>query len=241
MRGEEYFLVLIGKDGQIYRVFRNPVTLRKIDEHTVCYKNSKELVKTITSRTGSYIDPKDILKVQIWRQPNSKKDDFKVERGPLYKKDSAVLNADATASKFELYARDREFVLEFADRYSKVRNFKSLSTEIMAAIQNNVNYGEPLQELAEKVFSTYKGSRNVYFAIESYKNKKNKGKYNSNSSNRKINDNQKDSIEYARDLTKEEIEEVRLNYLMDHERELLDIDDFYNHEDISCFDAHRSM
>lgn len=234
MRGEEYFLVLIGKDGQIYRVFRKPVTLRKIDEQTVHYQNRRDLVKTIIERTGTYINPKDISKVQIWRQPNSKKEEYKLERGPLYKKDASVLNADATASKFELLAMDKDFVIEFVERYSKVRNFKNLSEEVKADIRNGVNYGEPLQELAEKVFSTYKGARNVYLAIESYKNKKNTSKKSN------LKDSGKDSIEYDKDLTKEEFEEVKLSYLMEHERELLDIEDFNNHEDMSCFDAHRS-
>lgn len=234
MRGEQYFLVLIGKDDTLYRVFRKPITLRKMDERTTKYKNKNELIKEILKNTGSYIDAKEIKSVEIWRQPNSKKDEYKKERGPLYQKDASVLNTDGVVSKFELMALDRNFALEFAKRYSKVKNFRSLSVGIQAAINNGESYIELFQELAEKVFSTYKGSRNAYFSMKDYENKKHKKNVKSNKTQ-----SNKDSILYEKDLTKEEFEEVRLQYLLEHERELLDIDDFNNHSEISPFDEHK--
>ena len=154
MSGEQYFLVLIDKNGVVYRVFRNPITLRQMDEKTTQYQNKTQLVKTIIENTHSYLKPKDIESVEIWRQPNSKKDEYKKERGPLYKKDASVLNTESVVAKFELMAMDKDFAIEFAKRYSKVRNFKGLASEIEALIRNNVDYSEPFQELAEKVFVT---------------------------------------------------------------------------------------
>jgi len=234
MKGAQYFLVLIDKNGTVYRVFRNPITLRQMDERTTKYKNKTELVKTILANTHSYLNPKDIEFIEIWRQPNSKKEEYKKERGPLYKKDASVLNAESVIAKFEIMAMDKDFALLFAKRYSKVKNFKGLASEIEALVTNNVDYSEPFQELSEKVFSTYKGSRNAYFAMRKFENNKLK-KVN----NTKV-DSIKDSIEYGKDLSEEEFEEVRLEYLIKYERELLDIDDFYNHQDISPFDAHKS-
>lgn len=234
MRGEQYFLVLIDKNGLIYRVYRKPITLKLMDERTTQYQNKKELIKTIIANTHLDIDVKEIESVEIWRQPNSKKEEYKKERGPLYKKDIAVLNTESVAAKFELMAKDRNFALEFSKRYSKVRNFKGLSSEIGALIRNNADYSEPFLELAEKVFSTYKGSRNAYFAMNDFENKKNKKKIPSKIDSSVIND------DIESDITKDEFDEMRIQYLMEHERELLDIDDFYSREDMSPFDAHRS-
>lgn len=237
MRGEQYFLVLVGCNDTIYRVYRKPMTLRQIDERTTKYKNKGELVKKILENTNVYLDPNEIAEVRILRQPNSKKNHYRKERGPIYKKDIEVLNEEGIRAKLEIMLMDKEFILAFIKRYGNVKNFWSLCSGIKSSICTGEDYSELLEELCQKVLSTYKGHRNTYFLINDYENKKRRKKI-VNYTNKK--DSSKDSIEYDKELTEEEFEEVRLNYLMEHERELLDIDDFSHNEELSCFDAHKS-
>jgi len=226
MKGEQYYLILIHKDGTKYRVYNKPVTLRTIDERTTKYLNKKELVSTIIKNTKIDIDPNDIKEVQILMKPNSKKEEYRKERGPLYKKDENVLYVEGVASKFELMMLDKSFVRDFIKKYKGIKNFNSIANTIEAEIRNNTSYVEDLSFLAEKLFSTYKGSRNIYLSIVDYENKKSKKKHSID----------RDIL----DITDEERREMTLRYLQDYDRELLDIEDFNGYEDISLFDAHKT-
>lgn len=237
MRGEHYYLVLIGKDGTKYKVFSKPITLKELDERTTRYENKNELISTIIKNKGLNMKPSDFKDVEIWMEPTGKdKDIYKRESSPLYKKDASVLNIDAVVSKFEVLMFDRAFALQFAKRYKNVRNFKPIAEGIEATIRNNGDYIELIQDLGEKLFKTYKGSRNIYICMKKYESSKDK----------KAPSSKPESIEtelntYASEynVSKSDIEESRLRYLLEHERELLDIEDFNEHRDLSCFDEHR--
>lgn len=228
MRGENYYLILVHKNGTKYRVYSKPITLKMMDMSTTRYENKNELVTTIINNLNIELNPKDIADVQIMMQPNLKKEEYKIEKGPLYKKDNTVLNQESVMAKYELMMLDKKFVKEFLKKYKGVKNFSNICNTIEAELSNGDNYIDSLTHLSEKLFSTYKGSRNIYLAIKKYENTKNKNKS-------KIN------VESALEITKEDKEEMLLNYLQKYERELLDIDDFTHHEDISEFDAHKKL
>ena len=117
MRGEQYYLILIDKNGVLYRVYKRPLTLLMIDERTTKYNNKKELIESIIKNTSLELNPKDIVDIRILMQPNSKKDEYKNVKGPLYKKDEMVLFTDATAAKLELFTLDKAFVRYFIKNY----------------------------------------------------------------------------------------------------------------------------
>lgn len=225
MRGESYYLILVMKSGELYRVYRKPITLRMMDERTTKYENKDELVRTIIANTGVPININDVLSVKIVMQPNKEKEVYKNEKGPLYKKDNAVLSMDSIAARFELLALDKSFVRRFIKKYKGIRNFNGLASSIEGALNNGEDYLEPLTCLAEKLFSTYKGSRNIYLAMRAYEQEK------------KLKERKKEPSAF--DISEEENEEMRIAYLVEHERELLDIDDFVGKEDLSPFDAHK--
>jgi len=235
VKGENYYLLLVMKSGEKYRVYRRPITLRMMDERTTQYANKDELVRTIIANTGVSIDPKDVADVEIIMQPNKKEEAYKNEKGPLYKKDIGVLDEESVAARFELLALDEHFVRKFAKKYKGVRNLSSLAREIEGAIIAKESYIDPLMCLTEKVFSTYKGCRNTYLTMRAYQQEQELRQ------RRKALKKAKEFEETdATFITKEEMEEMRLQYLSEHERELLDIDDFEGREELSPFDAHKS-
>ena len=237
MRGEHYYLVLIGKDGTKYKVFSKPIALREMDERTTRYENKNELISTIIQNKGLNMKLSDFKDVEIWMDRSGKdKETYKRESSPLYKKDVSVLDINRVAAKFEVIMFDRRFALQFAKRYKSIKNFKSIAEGIEATIRNNGDYIELIQDLGNKLFKTYKGSRNIYICMKKYENSMDKEVPTSKPESVKTEDI---SYSFEHSLSQSEIEEDRLKYLLDHERELLDIEDFYNHEDISCFDEHR--
>lgn len=237
MRGEHYYLVLIGKDGTKYKVFSKPITLKEMDERTTRYENKNELISTIIQNKGLNMKPSDFKDAEIWMEPTGKdKETYKRESSPLYKKDVGVLDVDRVASKYEVMMFDRKFALLFAKKYKKVKNFKPIAEGIEGAIRNNGDYIELMQDLGEKLFKTYKGSRNIYMCMKKYENSIGKEAPTSKPESVKSEDI---SYRFEHNLSQSEIEEDRLRYLLEHERELLDIEDFYNHKDISCFDEHK--
>ena len=229
MRGEQYFVILVHKDGTKYRVSSKPVTLKEIDSRTTRYENKRELVEEIIKNTKINLNPKDIKEVQILFQPNSKKQEYKVEKGPLYKKDLAVTNPMSVEAKFELMILDKNYAKDFVKRYKGIKNFAGIASSIEARIKNGSDYLEELTYLAEKLFSTYKGSRNIYLSIKSYEEKQKRKAF--------IREREFDA---TTPLTEEEKEEDILRYLMMHERENLDIEDFRKHSEISPFDEQRT-
>ncbi len=232
MRGENYYLLIVMKTGEVYRVYKRPITLRMMDERTTQYTNKDELIRTIIANTGVSINSSDVADVEIVMQPNKKEEVYKSEKGPLYKKDVGVLDEESIATKFELLAHDEHFVRKFAKKYKGVRNLSSLANEIEGAIKSKESYMDPLLCLSEKVFSTYKGCRNTYLTMRSYQQEQEL---------RKRKEKLKESAEtHEFSITDEEKEEMRLQYLKEHERELLDIDDFEGREELSPFDAHKS-
>lgn len=226
MRGENYFLLLIMKSGEVFRVYRKPITLRMMDERTTQYDDKNHLVRTIIENTKVSINPSDVLSVKIVMQPNKEKEIYKNEKGPLYKKDNGVLNMESVAAKFELLALDKSFVRKFIKKYKGIRNFNGLASSIEAALNTGEDYIESLSALAEKLFSTYKGSRNIYLAMRAYEQEK------------KQKERKKEPSIF--DVSEEEKREMIVSYLNEHERELLDIDDFEGIEEMSSFDAHKS-
>lgn len=228
MRGEQYYLILVGKDGTRYRTFKRPITLKELDEHTTKYENKKELIKTILDNTKIIMKESEIKDVKIFMQPNKKKDEYKEEIGPFFKKDAIITNMDATAGKFELMCMNKIFVLNFIKNYIKIPNFKPLIISIQSSINNNEDYMEELQVLADRIFSTYKGARGAYINMKKVNSRK------------KVNDSKVDSIEFQYKLTDEEVKEVELEYLKEYDRELLDIEDFNHYKDISPFDEHKT-
>lgn len=226
MRGEQYYLILVDKNGVLYRVYKRPLTLLMIDERTTKYENKKELIETVIKNTSLDLNPKDIVDVKIFMQPNSKKDEYKNVKGPLYKKDQMVLNTEATTAKLELFMLDKAFAREFIKKYKGIKNFTPICNRISVDLNNNVDYIEDLTSLVEKILKTYKGCRNIYFIIKQYQSKVKKA----------LKDRQFDSDEEA-DTTKEDT----LRYLNTHERELLDIEDFTHYEELSEFDAHKKL
>lgn len=235
MRGEHYYLILIGKDGTKYKVFSKPITLKLMDERTTQYENKSDLISTIIKNKNLDMKVSDFKSVEIWMEGiGKKKEEFKRESSPIYKKDSIVLNQDAVSAKFEIKMHDKDYALDFAERYEKVKNFKSLAQGIEAAIRNNGDYIELIEELGEKLFKTYKGTRNIYLSMKKYEQKtKNKISSKPESIEKEVKDS------FFEQVDKTEIDEIRLNYLMEHERELLDIEDFNGYENISFFDEHK--
>ena len=223
MKGENYYLILVHKNGTKYRVYSKPISLRMMDISTTRYESKNELVSTIINNLNLEINPKDISEVQIVMQPNLKKEEYKVEKGPLYRKDKAVLNTEAISAKFELMMLDKSFVRDFIKKYKGIKNFNGICNEIEAELKSD-KYIDALSSLAEKLLSTYKGSRNIYLGMKSYESKSKKKGY---------------SYGNVYSMTDSEKKEQILRYLQTYEPELLDIDDFTHHEDISKFDAHK--
>lgn len=237
MRGEHYYLILIGKDGTMYKVFSKPITLRCMDERTTKYENKKELIQTIIDNKGLDLKVSDFKDAEIWMEPTGKdKSTYRRESSPLYKKDAVVLDKDAVAARFEVMIHDKDYALEFAKRYKKVKNFKPLAEGIEASIRNKADYIELIEGLGEKLFKTYKGSRNIYMSMKKYEaNIKKKG---ISSKPESVTTEEKDYVS-ERSSSKEEIDTDRLTYLMEHERELLDVEDFKGYENLSFFDEHK--
>ena len=212
MSGDSYFLILISKEGTKYRVYSKPISLKEIDLRTTKYDSKNQLINTI-KRNCNIED--EIIDVEILRQPNKKK-----QVGPLYKKDKNVLDADIIGNEFEIMAHNREFILWFINKYSKVKNFAGYINTIENMIINQKNYFEELQHLVDMISSSYKGCRNIYLYMQKYKKQKEKSKTS--------------KIETF--LTDDEIKKYELMYLKEYERELLDLSDFNHYPELSPFD-----
>ena len=215
---------MVGKDGTKYKVNKEPKTLLALDKWTTKFRNKDELVSELIDNVKLKIEPKDISEVKIYMYISSKRNSF---GKTLYKKDEMVLNTDAIAAKFELFMLDPLFVRMFIKRYKSIRNFAPLCKTIQAELNNGDEYIDSMTNLGEKVFSTYKGSRNIYFLIKQYELKKTKI----------ARQKELDSVESKDPM----LEEDTLMYLNEHERELLDIEDFAHHEELSEFDAHKRL
>lgn len=235
MRGEHYYLVLVGKDGTMYKVYSKPITLRLMDERTTKYENKNDLIQTIIDNKGLDLKVSDFKEVEIWMEPTGKdKTKLTREASPLYKKDREVLDADKVAARFEVKMHDKDFALYFAKRYKKVKNFKPIALGIEAAIRNNADYIELISDLGEKLFKTYKGTRNIYLAMKKYDNKT---KNQVSSKPESVATEQK---EYNSSLVSDDEAYIDLlNYLNEYDRELLDIDNFNGYEQMSYFDEHK--
>ena len=210
MSGDSYFLILISKEGTKYRVYSKPISLKEIDLRTTKYDSKNQLINTI-KRNCNIED--EIIDVEILRQPNKKKQKFIKEVGPLYKKDKNVLDAD-------IIGHNREFILWFINKYSKVKNFAGYINTIENMIINQKNYFEELQHLVDMISSSYKGCRNIYLYMQKYKKQKEKSKTS-----------KKETF-----LTDDEIKKYELMYLKEYERELLDLSDFNHYPELSPFD-----
>lgn len=220
MSGDSYFLILISKEGTKYRVYSKPISLKEIDLRTTKYDSKNQLINTI-KRNCNIED--EIIDVEILRQPNKKKQKFIKEVGPLYKKDKDVLDADIIGTEFEIMAHNREFILWFINKYSKVKNFAGYINTIENMIINQKNYFEELQHLVDMISSSYKGCRNIYLYMQKYKKQKEKSKTSKTS--------KKETF-----LTDDEIKKYELMYLKEYERELLDLSDFNHYPELSPFD-----
>lgn len=235
MRGEHYFLVLVSKDGTMYKVFSSPITLRLMDERTTKYENQTELIRTIIENKGLNLKVSDFKHAEIWMEPvNKDKNELKREANPLYKKDKEVLDKDKVAAKFEVKIHDKDFALFFANKYKKVKNFKQIALGIEACIRNNGDYIELISELAEKLFKTHKGTRNIYLFMKDYDNKL-KNRVSSKPENAVV----EERNNVSKFISDEEKYEDLINYLNKYERELLDIEDFYGYEQLSYFDGNK--
>lgn len=235
MRGEHYYLVLVGKDGTMYKVFSKPITLRLMDERTTLYENKSELIRTIIENKGLDLKVSDFKHVEIWMEPSTKdKSNLKREANPLYKKDRDVLDKDKIASRFEVKMHDKDFALFFAARYKKVKNFKPLANGIESCIRNNGDYIELISDLGEKLFKTHKGVRNIYLSMKDFDTKQ---KYKVSSKPESILTEQKTN--QVEKISEKEKYEDLINYLNKYERELLGIEDFYGYEQLSYFDGNR--
>lgn len=229
MVGEQYYLFLMLRDGTKLRVYNKPMTLEAIDRRTVRYKNKKELAREIIKNTHLGISLSDVEEIIVARQPNSKKEEYKLELGPLYEEDANVLNINKIGAEFEIKARDPKFVLKFIEPYSIVKNFKATTGLIFSLIDSKENYYEELQSLVNKISQTYKGCRNIYLSMKFYekeKERKSKGKI-------KISTD-REPIYHP---TEREIKENELLYLREFDRESLDIEDFDDYGELSPFDG----
>ena len=65
MRGENYFLVLVTKDDNLFKVHKEPLSLLDIDRRTVLYSGKKELVETILSNNKILIKKSEIKTVYM--------------------------------------------------------------------------------------------------------------------------------------------------------------------------------
>ena len=117
-------------------------------------------------------------------------------------------------------AHNREFILWFINKYSKVKNFTGYINTIENMIINQKNYFEELQHLVDMISSSYKGCRNIYLYMQKYKKQKEKSKTS-----------KKETF-----LTDDEIKKYELMYLKEYERELLDLSDFNHYPELSPFD-----
>lgn len=231
MVGEQYYLFLILKSGEKLRTYDKAMTLKEIDRRTTRYKDKKSLIKQIISNTNISLTVDEVDDVILARRPNSKKDEYVKEFGPLYSEDASVLNENKTCAEFEINAHNPKFVLHFIKPYSKIKNFKEIACKIYALIADEENYFEELQEIVDKVSKTYKGLRNIYLNMKFYKEKDKAKK------TRKISLNKGDEPIY--EPTDKEIRENELLYLIEHDRELLDSSDFDDFPLISPFDKDR--
>ena len=236
MRGEHYYLVLVGKDGTMYKVYSKPITLRLMDERTTKYENKSELIQTILDNKGLDLKVSDFKEVEIWMESTSKGNtDLKREASPLYKKDAGVLEKDKVAARFEVKMHDKDFALDFVKRYKKVANFKPIALGIEAAIRNNGDYIELISDLGEKLLKTYKGTRNIYLSMKKHDNK----------TKNKVSSKPVSAVTEEKDYNISHVDEEEsyadlLAYLNQYDRELLDIENFYGYEQMSCFDEHKS-
>ena len=263
MRGENYFLVLVTKDDNLFKVHKEPLSLLDIDRRTVLYSGKKELVETILSNNKT-LKPSDVKEVKIYRKPNLKKEEYKEEKGPLYVKDKNVIPPlpsnvvfergklviissngsrrdltqeekkkyltgnsvdyeDSFHSKLELMCLNKAFVLYYIKKYAYVKGLAPLVQSIKAAIDNDVDYMESFEPFLEKMVSTYKGRRDAYFSVKNFQTRYNRAK--------------KEQTDYVYKPTSEELREDELIYLINNERELLDIEDFSHNKDLDIFDC----
>ena len=236
MRGEHYYLVLVGKDGTMYKVYSKPITLKLMDERTTKYENKSELIQTILDNKGLDLKVSDFKDVEIWMESTSKGEtNLKRESSPLYKKDIGVLDKEKVSARFEVKMHDKDFALDFAKRYKKVKNFKPIALGIEAAIRNNGDYIELISDLGEKLFKTYKGTRNIYLSMKKYDNK----------TKNQVSSKPVSAVTEEKDYSVSQVSEDEsyadlLAYLNQYDRELLDIESFYGYEQMSYFDEHKS-
>lgn len=243
MVGEQYYLFLIKKDGTEIQIARNkPVTIEAMDKRTTKYNNKNELIDAIIKNTGNEINPDDILDIELRRKPNSKKEFYFKEIGPLFSDDIHVFDTNKVFNDFNENINDPIFVLNFIKRYAKVKGLRNLINEIEAEISNGDLYNDELKELINKLSKTYKGRRNIYLFSKNYDDEK---QYHSHFVNKEQLVCQKspfksilntDSKPLIPELSEDEIEEMNLEYLKEYDRELLDIEDFNGFRELSPFD-----
>ena len=118
---------------------------------------------------------------------------------------------------------NKAFVLYYIKKYAYVKGLAPLVQSIKAAIDNDVDYMESFEPFLEKMISTYKGRRDAYFSVKNFQTRYNRAK--------------KESTDYVYKPTSEELREDELIYLINNERELLDIEDFSHNKDLDIFDG----
>lgn len=229
MEKGQYYLFFKDKNGELYRVHSQGITLRCMDERTCEYRGKRGIIKEVLNNTHSNLKEEDIVDVKVMRKPNSKKEEYKEERGPLFKKDSGVLNDDAVLADFELRVFNKEFLNSVLNIYKSIPNFKDLVSETRGLLNAGEPYFDPLQEILDKVSSTYKGRRSMYFIMKKYDKEHNPIRPERS---------ERESIPVNLDG---DLKEDTLEYLKEHERELLDIEDFTHYEDLSPFDGNKKI
>ena len=222
MVGEQYYLFLVKKDETLIRVGKGrAISIEEMDKKTTKYLNQEELIDTILKNTNSSLSLKDILNIVIKRKPNSKKEIYYKENGPLFSEDASVLNENKIRNDFARSISNPVFVLKFIKGFAQAKGLRGLVNEIESEINNKDSYNEDFNDLISKVSKTYKGRRNMYLFMKSFNSKS------------------IDSKDFIPTFTDEEIKEMELEYLKEHDRELLDIEDFNGFRELSPFDNKR--
>ncbi len=180
---KNYYLYVVIKKGRgvSFSVFDGGKTLREIDEYTTTCDDYDHLINTSLEKTMSPFGRSDVKKVEIRRCFDSRrKEIYPTKLNILYSGDKGVFDKGEIESELRSLERDKEFVMDFIDKYT-TSNYpyflKSAAYDVKGKLVEGMPYSLELDEFERRLLRdskrkpSYKTFRDIYIAIRDYKPK----------------------------------------------------------------------
>ena len=179
-----YYLYVVIKKGRgvSFSVFNKGVELKDIDKFTTTCDDCDHLINTSLEKTMSPFGRSDVKKVEIrcYFDPKRKGVYTNKNLDILYSGDKGAFDKDEIESELRSLERDKEFVMNFIDKYT-TSNYpyflKSAAYDVKGKLVEGMPYSLELAEFERRLLRDskrkpgYKTLRDVYIAIRDYKSK----------------------------------------------------------------------